>query len=301
MEWFKHKVASHEDPDISESWDKFGDKAYVIFFVMLEIYGREFNRISQDGWLKMTKKFLARKMRKQWRVVEEVLRNFSTLNRFEINFLKEDIEIRIPKFIELSSNFTKRTVKLPTEATTEPSLFCSSSSSISSVVGSNEILKALEEEKKVLTGIYGYPYSNEQDTELLIELHQEFPDVKILEELKDWKTRLRDKPLKPKSNPRLQLRHWIQCARKFAAEKKQKQARVEMDIQEDQKLLRKEALIRTGHREEIEEVLPPEIQTKCFHIINLMLDKKNKMTQEEANEKIEEVMEKWRKSKKKNP
>ena len=73
MDWFKHKVGSHEDPDISDAWDKFGNKAYVIFFVLLEIYAREFRRKNDTGGITFSKKYLQRKIRNKWAVIEELL------------------------------------------------------------------------------------------------------------------------------------------------------------------------------------------------------------------------------------
>ena len=51
MKWFKHFVGSYEDPDISDAEDEFGPTGYSAFFKILEIYGREFRRVDDDGYL----------------------------------------------------------------------------------------------------------------------------------------------------------------------------------------------------------------------------------------------------------
>jgi len=51
MEWLKHSTSSHDDPDISDAMDEFGDAGYTVFFIILEIYGQEFNHANIDGWI----------------------------------------------------------------------------------------------------------------------------------------------------------------------------------------------------------------------------------------------------------
>lgn len=69
---------------------------------------------------------------------------------------------------------------------------------------------------KILKSIDKYPFDFDRDIEQLKEYKTEFPTVDILEEVKKWKTYKRDKPLKEKSNARLQFRNWLSNAEKWS-------------------------------------------------------------------------------------
>lgn len=118
MDWFKHKTGSHEDPDISDAEDEFGDSGYAIFFKTLEVYGREYRRL-KDGWLDLSKKKLCRNLRKKWKRTELVLNFYRKRGRILLEVNEKRIRFKIPKFIELVSNWTKRQDDLPTEGPTE--------------------------------------------------------------------------------------------------------------------------------------------------------------------------------------
>ena len=119
MEWFKHLTASHDDPDISDAWDEFGDKALTVFWVTLEIYGREFNRLDNDGNLTISLRYYERKMRRKWRTICPVLSFYFQKKRILFSENGTTLTIKIPKFLEISSNWTKRQHLTPTEAPTE--------------------------------------------------------------------------------------------------------------------------------------------------------------------------------------
>lgn len=69
-------------------------------------------------------------------------------------------------------------------------------------------LKILAELKKVA----GYPFDPAKDMELITALVGDFPGLNLLTEVKQWAIYKLDKPLKPKSNPRLQFRHWCEIS-----------------------------------------------------------------------------------------
>jgi hypothetical protein len=121
MEWFKHPTGSHNDLDFSEAWDQFGDAAPTVFWTVLEIYGEEFSHLN-DGWLTVSLGFFERNLRRKWKKSEGILKFFE--NRGRIFFKKTDksVSINIPKFIDYSSNWTKRQKPKPTEAPTEVTL-----------------------------------------------------------------------------------------------------------------------------------------------------------------------------------
>jgi len=144
MKWYQHSVDSHEDPDISDAEDLFGDAGYNVFFKILEIYGREYNRLNDNGELDISKSKLCRNLRKKWKKIEVILNFYHkkgriilvetqnqprtnpepTQNQIKmaqnvLNRNEERVIIKIPKFIDLSSNWTKRQHYQPTEVTTE--------------------------------------------------------------------------------------------------------------------------------------------------------------------------------------
>ena len=75
-----------------------------------------------------------------------------------------------------------------------------------------DILKILKETK-------GYPFTYNKDLEFIRQLSVEFPDIDLLTELKKFKTYKLDRPIKKKSNPRLQVRNWIDNALKYKTQK----------------------------------------------------------------------------------
>ena len=121
MEWFKHKTGSLDDPDINTLMDEFGDAGYVMFFGLLEIYGREFKNINYDGFLWLSLKFVARKLRKSSAKTKKFLNYCETelkKRRFLVRYNKNKVGIKCEDFIDLASNWTKRVVNKPTAATT---------------------------------------------------------------------------------------------------------------------------------------------------------------------------------------
>jgi len=118
MQWYKHSTSSHDDPDIMDAWDIYGEFAYTSFFMILEIYGQEFNGLS-DGWLTISQTFLKRKLRKSWTKVELLLNFYQERKRILYSTDYGKVKIKIPKFIDLASNWSKRKPITPTEVTTE--------------------------------------------------------------------------------------------------------------------------------------------------------------------------------------
>lgn len=112
-------TASHEDPDISDAWDKFGPIGPLVFWVILEIYGREFNRLNGNGELTLSWKYLQNKLRTKRKTTENILTFYQERSRIVSKTLSESVIIKIPKFLELSSNWVRRTHHTPTEQPTE--------------------------------------------------------------------------------------------------------------------------------------------------------------------------------------
>ena len=122
MEWFKHKTGSLDDPDFNAILDEFGSDGYMMFFGLLEIYGREFSNTDPEGFLSVRLAFVARKLRKSSAKVEKFL-SFcgKSINkpRFIHSINGTVLTYKVPDFIEMASNWTKRTKQTPTEAPTE--------------------------------------------------------------------------------------------------------------------------------------------------------------------------------------
>lgn len=118
MKWFKHSTSSHDDPDLSDAWDEFGDAGPTVFWVILEIYGSEFNNLSECGNMDVSLKFLERKLRRKYKKFEKIMSFFEKRQRIHSKVYQDRIVINIPKFLKLASNWTARNEK-PTEAPTE--------------------------------------------------------------------------------------------------------------------------------------------------------------------------------------
>jgi hypothetical protein len=73
--------------------------------------------------------------------------------------------------------------------------------------------------------IKGYPLDVPTDLEHIRALAVDFPTVDLLDEAKKWRTNKLDKPLKPKSNPRLQFRNWCANAAKWQSERSERSGR----------------------------------------------------------------------------
>lgn len=116
-------TSSHEDPDISDAWDEFGYAGPLVFWVLCEIYGREFNRLNGNGELTLSWKYFQNKTRTKRKCFQNILDFYQKRNRILSKPTDEFLTITIPKFLDLSSNWTKRTktqgIELPTEAPTE--------------------------------------------------------------------------------------------------------------------------------------------------------------------------------------
>lgn len=70
--------------------------------------------------------------------------------------------------------------------------------------------------------IKGYPLDVPTDLEHIRALAVDYPTVDLLNEAKKWRTNKLDKPLKPKSNPRLQFRNWVAKAAEWQLERSER-------------------------------------------------------------------------------
>jgi len=77
----------------------------------------------------------------------------------------------------------------------------------------------------LLKDIDNWPFDFETDLEKLRELSVDCPDIDILEQVKKYRDYKVDNPLTKKSNPRLQLRNWMEKAQEWAEERNPKQSK----------------------------------------------------------------------------
>lgn len=195
MRWFKHSTASHDDPDISDAWDTFGDSGYIIFFVLLEIYGEEFNHLNGNQELNISKAFLRRKLRKSWTKVEQSLNFYLKRKRIEWKIDPEDesrIYYKIPKFIELASNWTGRKKKPPTEVATEAPTAI-------------EVEEEVDKESTKNT-LYSFALTGDRDFKVdenyFNEKKELYPGVDIILQFRRMSEWLKNNPQKQKSSER---------------------------------------------------------------------------------------------------
>ena len=78
------------------------------------------------------------------------------------------------------------------------------------------------ENLNTMKSIKDYPFDYQKDLDLLRQLSVDFPDIDIRAQIKRFATYKLDKPLSKKSNPRLQLRNWMEKAREFKNERSAK-------------------------------------------------------------------------------
>lgn len=118
MRWFKHKVGSHDDPDIYGAMEKFGAIGYSIFFIILEIFADEYHhKVGKEVTFNQT--LLCQKLHCRWTTVELVLNYYQTLNRLKYRTNGSNILIEIPDFDKVMDNWSKRNIPHNSVVTTE--------------------------------------------------------------------------------------------------------------------------------------------------------------------------------------
>ncbi len=114
MKWFKHMVASGDDPDIDDAISIFGTDGYYVFFRTLEIMSREFDP-KNPGKNRFSVTFFRKKFRISWRKVLKILEYFAEKKRimYEIsNGRKLDyIDLNCPNLKKHCDEFTQRIMK----------------------------------------------------------------------------------------------------------------------------------------------------------------------------------------------
>lgn len=182
MEWFKHDTDSINNEDISDAEDLFGDAGYAVFFKMLEIYGRKFNKTNAEGYLSISLAFVKRKLRKSSTKAQQLLNFYKKRETIDWDFDPSDdskILFKVLNFIERSSNWTKRTYVAPTEAPTEAPPFCRNTE--------EEVEEEVEEDLKKELGDEDLPFEipENQTQAFSKEFISNASTLKLKDEIKD--------------------------------------------------------------------------------------------------------------------
>lgn len=118
MKWVKHKVDSHDDPDIFSAMTKFGDAGYSVYFIIMEVYGAEFHHVV-DEYIPYDIPLLCQKLRKRWTTVELILNYYQTKDRISYKTNGDEIFIKVHNFKEFMDNWSTRNKPQHSVVTTE--------------------------------------------------------------------------------------------------------------------------------------------------------------------------------------
>lgn len=111
MKWFKHLADSHNDPDLCVAWDKFGDAGPVVFWVLMEMYAKEFDHFEPGNggeFLRFSFTEVRRKLRKSQTNVRQMLDFWQEKKRIYWKLEGEYLCLKIPKFIDLADEYATR-------------------------------------------------------------------------------------------------------------------------------------------------------------------------------------------------
>lgn len=145
-----------------------------------------------------------------------------------------------------------------------------------------DIDRDLEEDKEILnllSKVKNYPFNKEEDSKFIKELKVEFPEIDVLEKVKQITLNWFNFPLKKKSRPRVQIRRWVSNEEKW-----QKEGEVEKKVGESMHTPSKKeddyAKARAIKMKQLQEKYQPEI--------NKAMKAKNSDWMDEIDNKIKE-------------
>ena len=119
MNWFKHETDLRNKKYMVDAINLYGHKAYAFFLMMREIYGEYYNETDDCGQLKISMKNLRFNTRISEKKLRNILKYFQKEKQIISRINESEIIFKIPRFIELASNWTKRKNKGKNEVTTE--------------------------------------------------------------------------------------------------------------------------------------------------------------------------------------
>ena len=110
MKWFKHFSDAHNDPDLVVARDKFGDAAWVIYWTILEMYAKEFDKASAEngGKLLLSWSDFRLKTRYKAKSIQNVIGFYQRKSKMKVEWEGEYMVVQIPRFIELADDYTRK-------------------------------------------------------------------------------------------------------------------------------------------------------------------------------------------------
>jgi len=109
MKWFKHMSDSFQDPVLINAWDKFGDKAIIIYWYLHELYAQKYDKIdSEDGFLVITSwEDFEQRVRTNRKTIQKILNYLKSCNKIFWTPDKNFVVIQIPCFASISDNYSR--------------------------------------------------------------------------------------------------------------------------------------------------------------------------------------------------
>jgi len=108
MQWFKHFVHWHNDPDISDGYKKFEHLSYVYFICVLEAYAECFDSADHSGYVPLSLGHISRRCHTFTRRFLEVSAFFRERNRISYHLKGDFICLKIIGFEKLIGTWRAR-------------------------------------------------------------------------------------------------------------------------------------------------------------------------------------------------
>jgi len=109
MKYFKHRVASGDNPHVGEAIELFGTDAYYVFFRTLEIMARHFD-INDPGVSNFNYKWFLKRFQKSFKrkTITNILNYFHDRNRLLYEINGDTITLKCEKLKEDSDEYTRK-------------------------------------------------------------------------------------------------------------------------------------------------------------------------------------------------
>lgn len=227
VKWIKITTSMFEDEkiDFIDSLPE-ADAILVIWVRLLTLAGK----CNANGYIFLTEnipytdEMLAHKFRRPLNIVRLALDTFRKLGMIEINekgiYLCNWEKHQNVEGLEKIREQTRKRVQRYREK--QKLLECNVTSNVTVTQGNEtdiDIEEELEKEKEnnyiltdeeekflnVLESIKNYPVDREKDLEMYQTMKKRYPELDLIESIKDWAQYKLDKPLKKNSNPRSQI------------------------------------------------------------------------------------------------
>jgi len=200
LKWFKHISDSLDDPFIFDLLDRFGGDGYLVFFGVLEIYAREFK--PTPNWnLSITRAYLKQKLHKrQDTLIMKSLEFIKNSGKWDININGSQITIFIPKFNELTDDWTKKKLRSDSVVAPKNLPLDKDKDKEEDISSKEDTLKSTSDEKLSLASM---PKIKDEIEKIAERLYRKkaFPRVHAF----------KNQMLKQKINPRAILHSLIRC------------------------------------------------------------------------------------------